>query len=730
MASTYSTSLRIQLIGTGDQSGVWGTTTNNNLGTIIEQAITGYATISVAGLTTYTLTSYNGISDQARNAVLEFTGALSANCTVIVPAVPKNYFVKNSTTGGFGVIISTGTGSTVTIPAGQVYNIYSDGTNYYLSTNYNSASVAITGGTINGTTIGATTPSTGAFTTLSTTGALTYGGVVLANSVTGTGSMVLSTAPILSAPLLASETYSTNASVSAAGTTQGTGTALVSDYNIVTTVAASAGVVLPTATIGRRIIVVNKGLNALSVYPASGAAIDALSANASISIPVSGWMEFDASSTTQWYSTSNISISSTSAVSSFSAGTTGLTPSTTTTGAVTLAGTLAVANGGTGVTTSTGTGNVVLSTSPTLTTPVLGTPTSGTLTSCTGLPLTTGVTGTLPVLNGGTGVTTSTGSGNNVLSTSPTLVTPVLGTPTSGTLTSCTGLPLTTGVTGTLPVANGGTGVTTSTGTGNTVLSASPTFTGTPIAPTATAGTNTTQIATTAFVQSAIPTTVSSFSAGTTGLTPSTATTGVVTLAGTLAVANGGTGVTTSTGTGSTVLSASPTLTGTPIAPTAAAGTSTTQISTTAFVSAAIQTLYPIGSIYSSTVSTNPNTLFGFGTWVAYGAGRVLIGQSGVSPYVAGSTGGSADAITVSHTHTATVTDPGHFHSLPNSTSAQAGTDVGGASTTDTGTARTPNMATNSTTTGITVANSTTGVSGTNANLQPYVVVYMWNRTA
>jgi hypothetical protein len=97
--------------------------------------------------------------------------------------------------------------------------------------------------------------------------------------------------------------------------------------------------------------------------------------------------------------------------------------------------------GGTGVTTSTGSGNNVLSTSPTLVTPVLGTPTSVTLTNGTGLPLTTGVTGTLPIANGGTGVTTSTGSGNNVLSTSPTLVTPVLGTPTSGTLTNCTGLP-------------------------------------------------------------------------------------------------------------------------------------------------------------------------------------------------------------------------------------------------------------------------------------------------
>ena len=109
-------------------------------------------------------------------------------------------------------------------------------------------------------------------------------------------------------------------------------------------------------------------------------------------------------------------------------------------------GTLPVVNGGTGVTTSTGTGAVVLGTSPTITsatlvTPLLGTPTSGVLTNCTGLP----------VLGGGTGVTTSTGSGANVLNTSPTLVTPLLGTPTSGVLTNCTGLPALSTASGSAP---------------------------------------------------------------------------------------------------------------------------------------------------------------------------------------------------------------------------------------------------------------------------------------
>lgn len=167
---------------------------------------------------------------------------------------------------------------------------------------------------------------------------------------------------------------------------------------------------------------------------------------------------------------------------------------------------------------------------------------------------------------------------------------------------------------------------------------------------------------------------------------------------------------------------ASPSLTGVPTAPTASAGTNTTQLSTTAFVTAALATLYPIGSIYSSTVSTNPATLFGFGTWVAYGAGRVLIGASGAGLYIAGNTGGSADAVVVSHTHT--VTDPGHLHTYLAKNAAFGSTS---------GPDQRPQMVTTSENTGSAVTGislATAGVSGTNANLPPYVVIYMWNRTA
>ena len=223
----------------------------------------------------------------------------------------------------------------------------------------------------------------------------------------------------------------------------------------------------------------------------------------------------------------------------------------------------------------------------------------------------------------------------------------------------------------------------------------SPTLTGTPLAPTASTATNNTQVATTAYVVNRIAQDI--------------------TVKANLA---------------------SPTFTGVPLAPTAATNTNTTQLATTAFVQVALQTLHPIGSIYiNATNATNPGTLLGFGTWTAFGAGRVPVGFNGSDPLfdAAEETGGSKDAIVVSHNHTATststVTDPGHRHDVILSEDGLSDTAAHGN-----GSSVLRDGITSTNTTGITVATATTvassGSSGTNANLQPYITVYMWKRTA
>jgi hypothetical protein len=182
----------------------------------------------------------------------------------------------------------------------------------------------------------------------------------------------------------------------------------------------------------------------------------------------------------------------------------------------------------------------------------------------------------------------------------------------------------------------------------------------------------------------------------------------------------------------------SPTFTGTPTLPTGtiavtqSAGSNTTTIATTAFVQAAIALLYPVGSIYTNaSVSTNPATLLGFGTWTAFGAGRVMVGfDSGNTLFdTAEETGGSADAITVSHTHTATSTDSGHTHEQDGNIGGAFAYAAGGGNP-GIGTPSQTNVNVSTSTANITTTVASAGSSGTNANYQPYITVYIWKRTA
>jgi hypothetical protein len=165
MASTFSPTLRLELIGDGDQSGIWGQTTNNNLGGLLEQAIGGVVTITLIDAN-YTLTNFNGVVDEARNAVIIATGALSAQRNIIAPLVEKTYTIRNSTSGGFGVQIIGSSGTGVIIPNGTTASVFCDGTNFFPATTGSLGNQSINGNLlVTGTTtlVGALGGSTATF---------------------------------------------------------------------------------------------------------------------------------------------------------------------------------------------------------------------------------------------------------------------------------------------------------------------------------------------------------------------------------------------------------------------------------------------------------------------------------------------------------------------------------------------------------------------------------------
>ena len=161
MPTTYSTSLRLSLIATGEQAGTWGTTTNTNLGTLLEQAITGYTSISMTDAN-YTLSTSNGSSDESRNANIKLGGAtLTATRIVIIPDVNKTYYFWNATAGSQTIRIGTSASPTtyVDIPNGYGCYVFCDGASavYQQSPFINALTGAVFLSTTSVTTLSATT---------------------------------------------------------------------------------------------------------------------------------------------------------------------------------------------------------------------------------------------------------------------------------------------------------------------------------------------------------------------------------------------------------------------------------------------------------------------------------------------------------------------------------------------------------------------------------------------
>ena len=182
MSSTYSPNLRIELIGTGDQSGSWGTTTNTNLGTLIEDGISGYVSVSVTSAN-QALSATNGAVDQARNATVALSTTTGANFAVYAPPTPKQYLIHNTSAFTATIYNSTVLGNTTAaglgaaVPAGAKVAIFSDGFNFRL------------------------TDTTGFFGVLP----VVNGGTGVTTS-TGTGATVRSTSPTLITPALGTPT--------------------------------------------------------------------------------------------------------------------------------------------------------------------------------------------------------------------------------------------------------------------------------------------------------------------------------------------------------------------------------------------------------------------------------------------------------------------------------------------------------------------------------------------
>lgn len=363
--STYSTNLGIELIGTGEQAGTWGNTTNTNLGTLIEQAISGYVTQAVSTGTTTTISIPNGSTGVARNMFIELTGTGGTNTVLEVPANKKLYFIYNNTAGAVTVKVSGQTG--VSVPAAAKILLVSNGTDVVQATNY-MVSPTFASPTMTTPVLG--TPASGTLTNCT--------GLPVGTGISGLGSGV--------AAFLATPTSNTLAAIISDET--GSGSLVFSNTPTLVTP------VLGTPTSGTLTnctgLPVASGISGLGTGVATALAVNV----GSVGAPVVNGGALGTPSSGTLTNATGLPIST---------GVSGLG-----TGVATFLGTPTSANLRSVVADETGSGSLVFATSPTLVTPDLGTPSAATLTNATGLPIVAGTTGTLSVARGGTGATSFT----------------------------------------------------------------------------------------------------------------------------------------------------------------------------------------------------------------------------------------------------------------------------------------------------------------------------------
>ena len=209
MATSFTTILKLALPATGELAGTWGNVVNQNITSMVEEAIAGLATIDTWVGASHTLTTADGTTSESRCAILELSGAPGGAATVICPDATKVYIVRNEVDGGFAATIKTAAGTGVTIPNSRVAVVYCDGTDVRVASDFfpsadiqggtiTSATItsstlsnstitnpALSGGTIDNTPIGGTTPSTGAFSSLDATTASITGGSIDGTAIGG-----------------------------------------------------------------------------------------------------------------------------------------------------------------------------------------------------------------------------------------------------------------------------------------------------------------------------------------------------------------------------------------------------------------------------------------------------------------------------------------------------------------------------------------------------------------